>query len=204
MSELARQLRFRRWYLRFRARLSIPVLLARCDERTIVALVAAVNGTMALLTLIGLAWLVDLPLLFPALGPSAFILFSRPFSRDAAPRSVVVGHFVGITVGCATWWIVSSVTGHPVSLEAGGWPVLVSASIAMAISCMLLIWLRCPHPPGCASALITAFGATHGWLPLLGMAAGVILLTAQAVLISRLAGVNVPLWSPRQRISQPE
>ncbi|MEE9296387.1 MAG: HPP family protein, partial [Phycisphaerae bacterium] len=139
----------------------------------------------------------DLPILFPALGPSAFILFSSPFSPAAAPRSVIMGHFVSIAVGYATWCLVSFASGHPVSLDTGGWPVLASASLAMAASCVLLICLACPHAPGCATALITALGAANSWVSLLGMMAGVVLLTVQAVLFSRLAGVNVPLWSPR-------
>jgi len=202
MSEMMWRLRLRRWCSRWRARLSIPSLLAGCDERKVISLVAAVNGGMALLILTVLAWLVDLPLLFPALGPSAFILFSSPFSPAAAPRSVIVGHFVCIIVGYATWRLVSFAGGHPVSLETGGWPVLASASIAMAASCVLLVCLACPHAPACASALITAFGAADGWVPLLGMATGVVLLTVQAVLVSRLAGVSMPIWSPRVRDAQ--
>ncbi len=187
----------RRWCSRWRARLSIPSLLASYDERKAISLVAAVNGGTSILILTLLAWLVDLPILFPALGPSAFILFSSPFSPAAAPRSVIMGHFVSIAVGYATWCLVSFASGHPVSLDTGGWPVLASASLAMAASCVLLICLACPHAPGCATALITALGAANSWVSLLGMMAGVVLLTVQAVLFSRLAGVNVPLWSPR-------
>ncbi len=188
--------------MRWHARLSIPSLLAGWGERKVISLVAAVNGGMAILILIVLAWLVDLPLLFPALGPSAFILFSSPFSPAAAPRSVIVGHFLGIAVGYATWRLVSFASGHPVSLETGGWPVLVSASLAMPVSCVLLVRLGCPHAPACASALITALGAADGWVALLGMAAGVVLLTVQAVLISRMLGVRVPIWAPRLHDAQ--
>ncbi len=197
MSRITQRLRLRRWWMRWRARLSIPSLLARCDERKVISVVAAVNCSVSILILTALAWLVELPLLFPALGPSAIILFSRPFSPAAAPRSVILGHFVGIAVGCVTWWLVSAATGDPVSLETGGWPVLASASLAMAATCALLVCLTCPHAPACASALITALGAADGWVPLLGMAGGVVLLTVQAALISRLAGVSTPIWSPR-------
>ncbi len=197
MSEIMQRLRVRRWCLRWRARLSIPSMLAGSEERKVISLVAAVNASMSILMLTALAWLVDLPLLFPALGPTAFILFSRPFSDAAAPRSVILGHFVGIAVGCITWRLVSAATGDPVSLETGGWTVLASASMAMAATCVLLVCLSCPHAPACASALIAALGAADGWVPLVGMAAGVVLLTVQAALISRLAGVRTPIWSPR-------
>ena len=51
---------------------------------------------------------------------------------------------------------------------------------------------------------IAALGAAAGWVPLLGMAAGAVLLSVQAVLISRLAGVKVPIWSPRLHDAQHE
>ena len=91
-----RPLSLRLRWLRWRARLSVPSLLASADERSVVSRVAAINGGLAILIISLFAWLTDLPLLFPVLGPSAFILFSKPFSADAAPRSVVGGHFIAM------------------------------------------------------------------------------------------------------------
>ena len=193
----------RRNLLFWRARLAVPSLLAGCDERKVIPFYAAATGGTAILIISVLAWLVDLPLLFPALGPSAFILLTAPFSRAAAPRSVITGHFVAIATGFVVWRLVSFLAGGPVSTASGGWPVLVSPSLAMAIVCMLLAWLACPHAPACASALIASLGAARGWPELMGMAGGVLLLTAQAVLIGRLAGINMPLWRPRPRLHAP-
>lgn len=191
MSYASERMRF------LRARFSVPSLLSRADERVVVAVVAAVNAVFAILTISLIAWLIDLPLLFPALGPTAFILFARPFSPAAAPRAVVLGHLSAIAVGSASWNLVSFACGREVLLEMGGWPTLVSASLALAVSCILLIWLACPHAPACATALILALGAASDWTALLGMAVGVLALTAEAVLISRVVGVNVPIWSTR-------
>ncbi len=52
--------------------------------------------------------------------------------------------------------------------------VVADAPFAMAATCVLLVCLSCPHAPACASALIAALGAADGWVPLLGMAAGVV------------------------------
>lgn len=198
MLDPVQHIRFRQRLLQLRARMSIPALLAGYDEKKIVAIVTAVNGSLAILTLIAIAWFVDLPLLFPALGPSAFLLFSEPFSRSAAPRSVILGHSIGISVGYASWQLVSALNGQVVSLEQGGWPILLSASLAMAACSILLIYLSCPHPPSCASALIVAMGAASTGVALLGMAAGVLLLTLQATVINRLVGLKSPVWSPRE------
>jgi CBS-domain-containing membrane protein len=186
-----------RW-LSLRARFSVPGLLAAVDEHRAVSLVAGVNGGLAVLTISLFAWITDLPLLFPALGPSAFILFSKPFAPDAAPRSVVLGHLVAMGCGLATRHLVGFVSGSPVSLEAGGWPAVASASMALALTCLLLVRLSTPHAPACASALIVAVGGVSGWLGVPAMALGVVIVTLQAVCVYRLAGLNTPIWSARR------
>lgn len=185
----------------WRACLSIPNLLARADERSVVSAISAINAAIVILTISGLAWALDMPFVYPALGPTAFILFASPFSRAAAPRSIIIGHGSAIVCGWVSWHVVSFLSGQAVAPTTQGAPLLVSASLALALTCILLVRLRCPHAPACASALIVAVGAAGDWLAVLGMAVGVVLITAEAVLISRLAGVNVPLWLPRPRTS---
>ncbi len=185
-----------RWMV-WRARFSIPSLLALGDERKAVALITAINGGLAILNISLFAWVCDLPLVFPALGPTAFILFSTPFSPAAAPRSVVMGHVTAIAAGCAVWHLMTFLSGEAISLQNGGWPLFGSASLTLAVTCLLLVRLSFPHPPACASALIIALGGVTDWPELLAMAAAVVLLTFQAVCINRLAGVRVPTWSPR-------
>lgn len=184
-----------RWAI-WRARHSTVGLLARFDERKAVSLVAAVNGGLAILALGVFAWLTDLPLTFPALGPTAFILFATPTSESAAPRSVIVGHFSGMASGFAVWHLMSALAGGPVSPQTGGWPLILSASIALAVTCGLLVRLSCPHAPACASSLVVALGAVTDWTNVLLMAVAVVWMTVQAVAMNRFAGVPVPTWSP--------
>ena len=186
-----------RWLI-WRARLSIPVLLARFDEQKVISLVAAINGGLAILTISLVAWLTDLPLLFPALGPSAFILFSTPLSPAAAPRSVILGHFVCLASGFAVWQLMNYLAGEPVSVQAGGWPLFCSASLALAVSCLLLVRLSCPHPPACASGMVVALGAINHGYDVVLMAVVVVWLTVQAVAMNRFAGMPGPTWSPRR------
>ena len=193
-----KHLSLRAQWLSLRARFSIPSLIAAADERKAVSVVTAVNGGLAILAISLCAWITDLPLLFPALGPSAFILFAKPFSPDAAPRSVIVGHFAGMGSGLAVWHLVGLACGSPVSLSTGGWPTVVSASLALALACLLLVRLSAPHAPACATALIIAVGGVTGWLGLLAMAIGVVMMTLQAVCVNRIAGLNMPIWSPRR------
>ncbi len=184
-----------RWTI-WRARYSTAGLLARLDERKAVALVAAVNGGLAILAIGFFAWITDLPLTFPALGPTAFILFATPTTASAAPRSIILGHFSGMATGWVVWYLMSTVVGGPVSIQTGGLAPVVSASLALAITCGLLVRLSCPHPPACASSLIIALGGVTDWLDVLLMAVAVVWMTTQAVAMNRFAGLPVPTWSP--------
>ncbi len=187
-----------RWAI-WRARYSTVGLLARLEERKAISVVAAVNGGLAILAIGFFSWITDLALTFPALGPTAFILFATPTSESAAPRSVVLGHFSGMAAGWAVWYLVSAVVGGPVSIEAGGLAPVVSASLALAVTCALLVRLSCPHAPACASSLIIALGVVTDWRGVLLMAVAVVWLAAQAVAMNRFAGVPVPTWSPTDR-----
>jgi len=204
MGRVALHFAFRRRVQVWRARLSIPSLLSACDERRVVSLAAAVSGGLSIFIISALAWVADLPILFPALGPTAFLLFSSPFSPASAPRAVVLGHFTCMVVGFVVWQLVTFVSGQPANAELGGWPVLASASAVLAVSCVLLVWLSCPHAPACATGLIIGLGAATDAFSLLGMAAGVVLLTAQAVVINKITGVRAPAWSPRTEEGLPD
>lgn len=202
MISTVRRRAFRRRWLIWRARLSVPSLLARSDERRVISIITAINGGVAILMISTLAWLSNLPLLFPALGPSAFLLFSKPFSNECAPRSVIVGHFVGMGSGLVIWHLASVILSRGALTQEGGFPVFACAALALGATCVLLVWLSCAHAPACATALIFALGAADSWSAVMGTAAGVVLLTAQAVLINRMVGVAVPTWSPRSSAFQ--
>ena len=176
------------------ARASLPALLSRVDERSATSWFAAINGGLAIGVVVAAAWISDAPLMFPALGPTVFILYSAPLSHAAAPRSVVMGHYIAIIAGTLAWHATSHASGNSVSLEVSGWPAICSATVAMGVTALLLIRLRSSHPPACASAMIVALGGVVNWFDLLCMATAVLLVTGQAVFVNRLAGLPYPLW----------
>lgn len=178
----------------WRARHSIPVLLSRFDERKVVSWIAAINGGLAILVITFAAWISNCALIFPALGPSAFIMFSTPLSSAAAPRNIIVGHFAAMASGFGVWHLVSYFAGASVTLETSGWPLLSSVSLAMAVGCLLLVRLSCPHPSALGSSMIVALGGVPHWLELLYMALAVTIVTFLAVAMNRAASLPVPLW----------
>ena len=168
------------------------------DEPKAISRVTAIHGGLAILTVGLFAYLTDLPLVSPVLGPSAFILFSSPLSKAGAPRSVILGYCICLAVGLTIWHCMSYLTGSPISLDSGGWPVFVSATLTLALSALFLVRFSCPHPPACASGLMVAFGTLNLWYQPFLMFAMVVWLTGQSVVMNRFAGFPVPLWSPRQ------
>jgi len=179
----------------WRARFSAPAMLAVADEKRVVSALTAAHGGLAIAVISLCAWLTDLPMLFPALGPSAFIVFARPFSEAAIPRSVVVGHGAALMIGLAVRCTIEALSGEQIGLAATDTlPTLLSASVALACTCFALVRLSAPHAPACATAIIVAVGAVRGWSGLFAMAAAVALLTLLAVGVNRLAGLCVPKW----------
>ncbi len=194
-------LRYR--YRMLGAQLSLPTLLSQLDEDRVISVVASINGIVAILVISLAAWWSGLPLLFPSLAPSAFILFTRPFSEAASPRSMVLGHATAIGCGGIAWVTITRLLGTPVAFDDPDYALCVSGILAFGLSCFMLIRLHCPHPPACASALIVASGGIAGWLNMLVMVGAVVILAFQSVLLHRMLGVRVPVWrgSPRSDYS---
>lgn len=88
----------------------------------------------------GSAW----PWLVAPLGASAVLVFGVPASPLAQPWAVVAGNTVSALVGiaCARW------VGPPA----------LAAALGVGLAIALMLALRCLHPPGGASALLTVLG----------------------------------------------
>ncbi len=143
------------------------------------------------------AYLVQLPLLFPPLGPSAFILFRTPMSRTASPRSVLLAHSLALLIGLIMLQLF--VFCYPgvewQSDTALHWPKIFALSLAMGLTSLAMIQFNCAHPPAAATALIAAMGFFDSWIQIFALPAATILLLIQAQLFNRvLGGLPVPLW----------
>lgn len=185
------------WIL-WRARLSLPAILAKYSDKTVQIFFSAINAGAAIFSIGLFAWLTHLPLIFPTLGPSAFLLFSNPLSAAAAPRSVILSHSLALAIGYGTWLLFHFLYPESLSLVEGHLAVYFCATLALALTAMTLIYLNCPHAPGCASSLVVALGLVTQWQDICLMIAVIVWLTAQAYSINRLAGLPVPLWSARK------
>ncbi|MBW4718549.1 HPP family protein [Saccharothrix sp. SC076] len=143
----------------------------------------------------GLAAVTGEPLLFPSLGPTAYLLLATPTQPAASPRNAFAGHLVGLLGGAAGLtafglWDLPADLGHLSWARAG------ASALALTITCGGMVWTGLPHPPAGATTLIVALGVLHTPGQLLVIAVGVVLLTVVGGVFNRLAGVPYPLWRP--------
>jgi len=162
-------------------------------------------GACALGIISAAAYLTRLPLLFPPLGPSAFILFSTPMSDRAAPRTLIFGHALSVGAGLVALHAVQVAWPGPSLLDPQvlNGARIVAIAVAMALASLLMLSLRCPHPPAAASALLAAMGYLDTPLQVAGLLGAVVLLAAAAWVFNRLiGGLPYPHWRADPRVSR--
>lgn len=168
----------------------------RWGQRVALSLFALINGSITTALLALLAFWMETPLVFPSLGPTAFLLFHRPLAPAASPRNAVSGHVLGILLG----WLSLAVTGllnAPPSLQTGvTGPRIIAAALSIGLTSGLMILLNVPHPPAGATTLIISLGLIHEPRNYPILLAGVALLVLQGFFINRAAGLPYPVWKP--------
>lgn len=114
------------------------------DERLIGAIAAVI--AMFFLGLIALYWhgVMNYTSLIAPMGASAVLLFAAPHSPLARPWAFVGGHLVSALVGITCAKLIPDTT--------------VAAAAAVGGGILAMHYLRCLHPPGGATALLTVIG----------------------------------------------
>jgi CBS domain-containing membrane protein len=168
----------------------------RFGENPAMATFSLVSGFVSIGLVSMAAQLSHAPLVFPALGGTAFLMFSRPLLPSASPRNVVIGHLVG----CACGWVSLELFG-PYGLKpqlALGLDLSTALPVAMsfALTAGILVRFGVDHPPAAATSIIVSLGLLDS-APELGVVMlGVALLVCQAIVMNRRAGFAYPLWRP--------
>lgn len=146
------------------ARAAAPALLALC--------VLGVVGWIA--------FAVRQPWLFPSLGPTVFLQAVNPADSSARPRSVLLGHAIGVAAGFASLYLCGA-QGSPSVFAVEAVPLARAAATALAVGATIFLQalLRAKHPPAAATTmLITLGGMKPGWGTVVAVAAGVGLVAA--------------------------
>ncbi|WP_339105317.1 HPP family protein [Haloterrigena salinisoli] len=127
------------------------------DDRT----GTTIHTGLLISTTAAMAWLSGLPMLFPSLGPSAFVLALFQDSEATSPRRVIGGHAIGVAAGLLAYHLLGvtisiTATADPGSLEA--LRLGASGVIATTLTAGGMLWTDTRHPPACATTLIVSLG----------------------------------------------
>jgi CBS-domain-containing membrane protein len=172
----------------------MPWLLRHHQRRVVLAAFSVLMGAISLGTISVFALLTRSPFVFPSLGPTAYLFFYRPGSAAASPRNALTGGAIGILAGYLAL-LVTGLAGAPsAALEGITWPRVLAVTLAFSLTTGMLIMLDVSHPPALATTLLVALGAFAQPVALLTLFGGLVLLTAEAFLINRAAGLPYPLW----------
>lgn len=172
--------------------------LTRYHSSTVVlAIFSLINGFVSIALMAAVALITHAPFIFPSLGPTAFLLFYTPTAPSSAPRNTIVGHLIGALAGWLSL-VIFGLTAAPPALAAGvTWPRVGAAALSLAATSFFMVLLRVPHPPAGATTLIVSLGLLRQPWELGVLMVAVVLLTGQAFVINRLAGIDYPTWGPR-------
>jgi CBS domain-containing membrane protein len=164
-----------------------------CDSLAWSAYVC-VNGfvSIALLSLLALG--TGSPFVFPSLGPTAYLFFFSPMAEASSPRNTILGHAIGLICGYAAYML-TVISGQPASMHGGiHGPTVLAAALSLSATGALMVLFKLSHPPAGATTLIVSLGIIFQPKDLIIIEVAVVLLTAQALIINRLAGMPYPLW----------
>lgn len=175
------------------------------NAQTLMILFIFLAGAVALGTISIVAYLTRLPLLFPQLGPSAFIIFHTPMSVTASPRNVILSHTLGVASGLLALWLVGWI--YPLAGLSDpfvmNWYRILAIALTMGISGVILVSVKCVHPPAAASALIAAMGFLNSTEQVLGVIGAVTLLVLEAMVFNRIiGGLPYPLWRADPKVAR--
>lgn len=184
-------------------RTRLPWLLEHHARIPVLALFSFVNGCISIGIMAALAVITHSPFIFPSLGPTAFLFFYTPTAPSASPRNTIIGHAVGAVAGYLSLVVTGLTMAGPAFAVGVSWPRVIAAALSLGLTAGIMVLLKSPHPPAGATTLIVSLGIlTKPWQLLLLMVA-VILLTMQAFVINRLAGIPYPLWNPPREPADP-
>ncbi|HEV2474655.1 MAG TPA: HPP family protein [Chthonomonadales bacterium] len=176
-------------------RLRLDWLLRHFPPRLVRAVYVFVNSFLTVGLLAVLAFVSRSPIVFPSLGPTAYLLFFTPLARAASPRNTIVGHAIGILCGYGAY-VVTGAGAVPFGAHSGiFWPRILAAAFSLSATGALMVLLEVSHPPAGATTLIISLGIIARPHQLLVIETAVFLLVAQALAINRAAGIPYPLWA---------
>ena len=177
------------------ARMRFANLTARRESVVLLSAFSFINGCLSIALMSLLALATHEPFIFPSLGPTAFLFFYTPLAPAASPRNAVIGHLIRAGAGLASLYLFGLQDAGPALAVGVTASRCGAAALSLGLTAGLMVLLRAPHPPAGATTLIVSLGILTAPHQLAILMVAVVLLTLQAFVINRLAGLPYPLWS---------
>lgn len=152
---------------------------------------AALHAGLLLAVAGGAAWLTGHHLIFPSLGPSAFLLALGREAEAGRARRVFGGHFLGVVAGLLSYQLFAegiALTGMPAPLSDTGLRLAVSGVVSTGLTTGAMIATDTEHAPACATTLIVSLGLLSTVVQGIVIMAGVGAIYGAHVLVMRVAG----------------
>lgn len=176
-------------------RLRFTTLAERYDRLWLLAIFSFINGCLSIAIMAAAALMTGQPFIFPSLGPTAFLFFYTPLTPAASPRNAILGHLIGVAAGWGSLLAFGLLEAGPALAAGVTGPRVAAAALSLGLTAGLMVLLKAPHPPAGATTLIISLGILHTLGQLTVLMLAVVLLTGQALVINRLAGLPYPWWS---------
>ncbi len=177
-------------------RLRVPSLQQRYSSTAVLGLFAFVNGLISIALMSLAALVTGAPLVFPSLGPTAFLLFYTPMLPSASPRNTVFGHAIGAGAGYLALLVFGLTDRAPALVTGVTGQRIGAAAVSLGLTAGLMVWCKVPHPPAGATTLIISLGILRDLHDIGVLMLAVVLLVVQGFVINRLAGIPYPAWRP--------
>ena len=174
-------------------RLRLTDWMNRFPPRLVWSLYVLFNGFITIVLLSLVAIFTNNPFVFPSLGPTAYLFFFAPLSRASSPRHALLGHGLAILCGYLSLLVTGMELPHGI-VHGIHWQTGIAAALSLGFTGALMVLFRISHPPAGATTLIISLGLIVRPLDLVIVETAVLVLTAQAFAINRLAGLPYPLW----------
>lgn len=178
-------------------RLQLPALERRYNSTLVLGLFAMVNGFISIGIMSLAAFVTGQPLIFPSLGPTAFLLFYTPRAPAAAPKNTLLGHLIGAAAGYVALVVFGLTDEGPALVEGVTLARTGAAALSLGLTAGVMAWVKAPHPPAGATTLIVSLGILTEPSQLAVLMLAVLMLVIQGLTINRLAGIDYPLWGPK-------
>eukprot|EP01083_Nonionella_stella_P224758 799734_1 len=139
----------------------------------------------------------DMPFIFPSLGPTAYLHFAFPNSPAASPKNTLFAHFIGVIAGLFSLQVTGLYHHDNVFHEGVVFNRVFCSAISVGITCSFMILFNVSHPPSGATTLIVSLGILKTTLQLTVLMAAVFLITIEAFIINTIFRKDVvyPIWS---------